>query len=71
MINKDFIEKSFPGQNKGMEYLEECSDFNMVGMNVVREMVWSRGKDSASEQTRTSSRRSVQQTILHTLLGMQ
>lgn len=71
MINKDFIEKSFPGQKKGMEYLEECSDFNMVGMNVVREMVWSRGKDSASEQTRTSSRRSEQQTILHTLLGMQ
>lgn len=27
-----------------MEYLEECSDFNMVGMNVVREMVWSREK---------------------------
>ena len=71
MINKDFIEKSFPGQNKGIECLEECSEFNIVGMNVVREMVWSRGKDSAGEQTRTSSSRPVQQAMLHTLLGMQ
>lgn len=59
MTNKDFIEKSFPGPNKGMKCLEECSKFNMTGVDAVRERARIVGKDSAGEQARTSSRKPV------------
>lgn len=45
VINKGFIEKSFPGPNKCMQYLGECNEFNMAGP------LWLRKEYTALEKT--------------------